>query len=426
MKRQNIPGLAVAVIRHGQVLVSKGFGLANVELDVPVNSETIFQSGSVGKQFTAVLTMLLVEDGKIRLDESVRHFFPEAPETWTNITVRHLLTHTSGLPNYEDPSFDLQRNYSEDDLVHRAEGLRLDFAPGDRWNYSNTGYMLLGVLIHRVTGQFYWEVMKERIFTPVGMKTARVISEADIVFHRAAGYVLRGGDLRNQDWVSPSMNTTADGCLYFSLNDLVAWDQTWRSGALLRPDTWKLVREPVRLNSGKPYPYGFGINLFDEDGQRVERHSGGWQGFTAFRAYYLGDDFSVLVLANLAQARTNTIGERIASLLKTSRESAVSPAIKEDPSVTTLLKRLLKEAQEGKLSKNELLYVGGNFFPETANRLASRLSGLGIPQKLTLTESFELGDDEIYRYEVFFGNKVLIARIGVAPHGKVSLLSVNE
>src|SRR5262245_11149358 len=223
MDRQHVPGVAVGVVRGRAILAARGYGLANVEHDVPVTPETIFQSGSLGKMFTAAAVMLLVEDGKIALDDRLTKFFPDAPH-WEAITIRHLLTHTSGIPDYTDGAIDLRRDYTEDELVRMAFTLKPDFSPGEKWKYSNTGYLLLGVIIHKASGKFYGDLLAERVFKPLGMSTTRIISEADIVPHRAAGYTLVKGELKNQEWVSPSLNTTADGALYFSVTDLIAWD----------------------------------------------------------------------------------------------------------------------------------------------------------------------------------------------------------
>ena len=149
MAREKVPGVAVAIVDHGAVVKAEGYGLANVEHGVPVRADTIFQSGSLGKQFTAATVMTLVEEGKIGLEDSIAKYFPEAPEPFRAITVRHLLTHTSGIPDYTEGTIDLRRDYTEDELAKLAFGLKLEFAPGSRWNYSNTGYLMLGVLVHR-------------------------------------------------------------------------------------------------------------------------------------------------------------------------------------------------------------------------------------------------------------------------------------
>jgi CubicO group peptidase (beta-lactamase class C family) len=237
----------------------------------------------------------------------VTKFFPDAPAAWQAITVRHLLTHTSGIPDYEDvesgPAYvDLRRDYSEEELARFAFKLTLDFPAGSRWNYSNTGYVLLGVIIRKASGQFYGDLLRERVFGPLGMTTARVISEADIVPNRAAGYRLDKGDLKNQQWVSPTLNTTADGALYLSVQDLIAWDKGLRSGAILDSKSWAQVYDPVRLSSGDAYPYGFGWFVDTVNGNRLLHHSGAWQGFRAKISRYLGEDLTIIVLANLAEA----------------------------------------------------------------------------------------------------------------------------
>lgn len=312
---QRIPGAAVAVIRRGEVITAQGYGVANVEHAVPVTDRTIFQSGSLGKQFTAAAVLLLVEDGALSLDDRLIRFFPEAPPAWRDITVRHLLTHTSGIPNYTDGLVDYRRDYTEDELVRLAQSLPLDFAPGDEWKYSNTGYVLLGAIIGKVTGRFYGDILRDRVFAPLGMETARVISEAEIVPHRAAGYQLVDGVLQNQAWVSPSLNTTADGSLYLSLRDLIAWDRGIRARAVLSPASWEAMFTPVTLNSGRRHPYALGWQVDRIAGQMVQQHGGAWQGFKTHLVRYTDDDVTVVVLTNLAQANPGKIAQAIAATL---------------------------------------------------------------------------------------------------------------
>jgi CubicO group peptidase (beta-lactamase class C family) len=164
MARQKIPGLAVGIYSRGQVLLTKGYGLANVELNVPVKPETIFQSGSVGKQFVSAAIMMLVEEGKLSLDDSVTKYFPEAPASWKPILIKNLLSHTSGLSEYESEDrtgpkgpFYLRLDFTEDELVTKIEAMPIEWAPGEKWGYRNTNYVVLGVLIHKITGKPYYE-----------------------------------------------------------------------------------------------------------------------------------------------------------------------------------------------------------------------------------------------------------------------------
>ena len=316
MQRQKIPGLSLAVVRDGEVVKAQGYGLANVELGVPARPETIYQSGSVGKQFTAALVMILVEDGKLSLDDRIGKHVAEAPETWRDITVRHLLTHTSGLSNALYDELDMRRDYSEDELVKEIAALPLDFAPGTRWSYSNPGYVMLGVLVRRVTGKFYGDLLRERVFAPLGMATARIIDEAAIVPNRAAGYRLVDGELKNQEWVSPVLNTTADGALYLTVLDLARWDAGLYTEKLLDRAALDLTWTPARLADGSPVPYGYGFGWMvgEVRGHRVVRHGGGWQGFATDIVRFVDKKLTVIVLTNLAQADPAAIANGVAAL----------------------------------------------------------------------------------------------------------------
>jgi CubicO group peptidase (beta-lactamase class C family) len=326
MALQKVPGVAVAVVQGGKTRIARGFGLANVELGVPVGTKTVFQSASLGKQFSAMAVMLQVEEGKLSLDEPLTRIFPGAPASWGAITPRHLLTHTSGIPDYTEGLIDMRRDYSEDEMLAKAFTLPLQFSPGTQWNYSNTGYLLLGIVVRRASGRFYGDVLADRVFAPLGMKSARIISEEDIVPNRAAGYRLVSGELRNQEWVAPQLNTTADGSLYLSLEDMLAWDRGVRAGAVLQPASWKQVYSPVQLAGGKSYPYGFGWFVDTVAGAPRHFHSGSWQGFKTHFTRYLGADISIIVLANLAEAEPARFVDGIAELID---PALVSPGVVE-------------------------------------------------------------------------------------------------
>ena len=313
MQTQQIPGLSLAVMRNGEIVLARGYGLANVEHQVPVKPETIFQSGSMGKQFTATAVMMLVEDGKISLEDKITKYFTDGPETWNKITVRHLLTHTSGMTDYPR-DFDLRRDYTEDELVQRIKPIPLAFEPGAKWSYSNLAYVMLGVLIHKVSGKFYGDFLQERVFKPLGMSTARVISEADVVPNRAAGYRTVSGQLKNQEWVSPSLNTTADGALYLTVYDMAKWDAALYTEKLLKRASLNEMWTAVKLNDGKTHAYGFGWALGEVRGHRIVEHGGSWQGFKSHISRYVDDKLTVVVFANHARANPAKIAHHIAAL----------------------------------------------------------------------------------------------------------------
>ncbi|HEY7480272.1 MAG TPA: serine hydrolase domain-containing protein [Gemmatimonadales bacterium] len=314
--RQRIPGMSVAVLRGDSVLLARGYGVANLELRVPASDSTIYQSGSVGKQFTAAAIVALAREGRIGLDDPIRKYLREAPSSWRKVTTRHLLTHTSGIPDYTSDLVDFHRDYSEEQLARLYAKLSLDFQPGTTWSYSNTGYALLGFIIRRVTGQFYGDFLRQRVFQPLGMRTARVISERDLVPNRAAGYQLVDGEIKNQDWVSPSLNTTADGALYLTVHDMARWAIGLNHARV--PDSAGLAMSwtPVRLNDGGTFPYGFGWGVSDQRGHLRIGHGGSWQGFRAAIHRYPEFDLTVIALANLDSAEPEAISFGIAGILE--------------------------------------------------------------------------------------------------------------
>lgn len=332
MKAQRIPGLALAVVRDGQLSWSQGYGLANIELEVKVKPETIFQTGSVGKQFTSAAVLLLVEEGKISLDDKISKYLPGTPLKWANVTVRNLLTHTSGIADYAAEAnpkpggvIDLHKDYTEEELFQKFTTLPMDFKPGEKWSYSNTGYVLLGIIIHRVTGEFYGDFLQQRIFRPLGMSATRIISEADIIPNRAAGYEIVEGKTQNQKWVSPSLNTTADGALYTNVLDMAKWDEALEARRLLKQSSYDAMWTPVTLSNGKTYPYGFGWDVSEMNGHRLIEHGGAWQGFTTQISRYIDDRLSVIVLTNLDEehSKPDQIAHGVAAIYVPALATAV-------------------------------------------------------------------------------------------------------
>jgi CubicO group peptidase (beta-lactamase class C family) len=323
MREQRIPGLALAVLRDGKVVKGQGYGLANVELNVAVKPETVFQTGSVGKQFTATAVMMLVEEGKVGLDDKLSKYLAGTPEVWKDVTVRNLLTHTSGITDYTDSEYtkaggliNLRGDYTEAELYQKLIQLPLNFETGTKWKYSNTGYVLLGFLIHKVTGEFYGDFLQERIFRPLGMTSTRIISEADIVPNRSSGYELVKGEIKNQEWVSATLNTTADGALYTNVLDLEKWDAALYTERLLKRASFEQMWTPVRLKDGKTYPYGFGWFLNEANGHRLIEHDGAWQGFTMNISRYVDDSLTVIVMTNLdsEHAKPERVAHGVAGL----------------------------------------------------------------------------------------------------------------
>ncbi len=359
MARQKIPGLAVGLYSRGQILLAKGYGQANVELDVPVKPETIFQSGSVGKQFVSAAIMMLVEEGKVSLDDSIAKYFPDAPAAWKPILIKNLLSHTSGLAEYESGErtgpngpFYLRLDFTEDELVTKIEALPIEAAPGERWDYRNTNYFLLGILIHKATGKPYYEFLSERIFKPLGMTSTRLISDRDIIPNRAAGYEMDDGQLKNQEWVSPTFNSTADGTLYFNVLDLAKWDGALSGAQLLKQSSLDRIWTVYPLNDGKPNPAGYGFGWMigtQNDHKRIE-HGGAWQGFTCRISRYPDDNLTVVLLTNLDAVHSNlgAIAHVVAGLADPPLLPAkLAPIADMQPALAASLVKLLDQLATG-------------------------------------------------------------------------------
>ena len=270
----------------------------------------------MGKQFTATAVMMLVEEGKIGLDDPLTKYFPDAPASWQQVTVRQLLSHAAGFTDYPE-NFNYRLDRSEDELLKTIEAIPLAFPPGTKYAYANLGYATLGILIHKACGKFYGDFLQERVFGPLGMTTTRIISEADIIPNRAAGYRLVKGELKNQEWVAPSLDTTADGSLYFSILDLAKWDAALYSEKVLKRSSLDQMWTVAPLKDGKPNSghYGFGWFIDQINGHRVIEHEGAWQGFTGNISRYVDDKLTVVVLTNAAHSKPDEITHHVAGML---------------------------------------------------------------------------------------------------------------
>jgi CubicO group peptidase (beta-lactamase class C family) len=309
----HIPGIAVLIMRDGKVERVGTYGLANVELDVPVSRETMFQSGSLGKQFTAAAILLLVERHRLSLDDRIDKYLPAGPRGWEGITIRHLLNHTSGIRDSEDGGevFDLRREYTDDEIIKVAQSYPLDFPVGSRWKYNNMGYILAGIIVTRVSGFFYGDFLKHEVFQPLGMRTARIISDIDIVKNRAAGYERNGPGIRNQAFVSAALNATADGSLYLSIDDWSAWVAALDRHALLSAASYAALWGRGRTNDGRTFEHGFGWDHAQIHGHPVLEFDGSWQGFRSGIERDPGTNLTVVVLANLAEAPADKIARAV-------------------------------------------------------------------------------------------------------------------
>src|SRR5262249_16575022 len=424
MQKQRIPGVSLAVVQDGKIVLARGYGYANLEHQVRVMPETIFQSGSMGKQFTATAVMMLVEEGKINLDERVSKYLGEVPEAWQNITVRHLLTHTSGLTDYP-PDFDFRRDYTEDELLKRAQAITPAFKPGEKWQYSNLAYVTLGIMIHKVSGQFYGDFLQAGVFKPLGMTTTRIISESDIVLNRAAGYRIAQNEIKNQGWVSPTLNTTADGALYFTVLDLAKWDAALYGEKVLKKASLDQMWTPVKLNNNRSYDYGFGWALSQINGHRIIEHGGAWQGFTSYIARYADDKLTVIVFDNLAGGNCGKIARHVPPIYNP--ELARRPIPDKEPQVTASVNELLQKLAQGTANQDSFTTdARAELFPARAERLSRLLKSLGQLEKMALVEQTERDGLQVYGYQLSYQKGSRFFKVSLTKENKVAELFFSD
>lgn len=417
MHRRHVPGLSVLVIKDGKVVKEKGYGLANLEHGVPVTPQTVFQSGSVGKTFTAALILLLEQDGKLRLDDPVSLHLPNTPAAWEKITIRHLLTHTSGLG---DPYqiIDFRKDYSDEELTALEARLPLMFAPGEKWSYSNTGYHLLGFIANRAGGKFYGDQLRERIFAPLGMST-RVISESDVIPHRAAGYEWRAGAYKNQSWVAPRLNTTADGSLYLTARDLARWDQALYGDTILDARLRAASFTAAKLNDGSSAPYGYGWFVDTVKGRRHISHGGAWQGFRAQLCRYVEDGLTVVILANSTTARASRFADMVAAHYVPALFDAPAQAIADqDPALTAQVRAAMASIAAGKLPAGLEASLGARFTPPMLAHMLENFAETGPLRTVELLSSKPTDAGRSLRYRFRHANDTLLVSALIDKSGQ--------
>jgi D-alanyl-D-alanine carboxypeptidase len=309
MKRQNIPGLSLAIVKDGQIIKVAGYGLADRNRKIPATPETVYKIASVSKQFIATGIMLLVQEGRLGIDDPISKHLEGTPASWKDIRIRHLLTHTSGIVR-EAPGFDPTKVVSDAEVVRGAYAAPLRFAPGEKYEYGNVSYFALAEITRKVSGQPWTEFLSERVFKPSGMNTTFPTNTTERVPNRARGYS-DNDELRDaDDW--PALRPS--GAFLSTVLDLAKWDAVLYTDRILSESSRRQMWTPVTLNNGTTSPYGFGWELQSPPGRRLVHHSGGMPGFRAMFARYMNDRVTVIVLANLDDVDREAIVHGIAEL----------------------------------------------------------------------------------------------------------------
>jgi len=314
--RPGMPGASVLVMLGDTVVLRESVGLADVERGIAATPATNFRLASLSKQLTATAVLLLVRDGRLSLERRVRELLPELPAYADEVTVRHLLTHTSGVWDYEDFVPDtIQRQVRDEDALAlvstRAD--RLYFTPGSAWRYSNTGYALLALIVECVTGERFADVLRARVFLPLGMTATFAHEEGrSVVPDRAWGYTVRGGTVTRTDQSSTSA-VLGDGGVYSSIDDLSRWHASLTRGPLVGDALWALTRTPQRLTDGRTTEYGLGWFVDRHLGRTRLRHHGETRGFTNAVSRYPEAGVTIVVLTNRSDSAPWEIADALAA-----------------------------------------------------------------------------------------------------------------
>jgi CubicO group peptidase (beta-lactamase class C family) len=324
---------AVLVARGNEVILDKGYGFANLEWEVPNSPAAKFRLGSITKQFTAASILLLEERGKLNIEDPVNKYMPDGPAAWGKITIHNVLTHTSGIPSFTGfPDYASLEPFATtpEQLVKRFRDKPLDFQPGEKFSYSNSGYVLLGYLIEKISGESYQKFVQENIFTPLGMKNSGYDSNSDVLLHRAAGYSPGPNGPQNAGYVDMTVPFAAGG-LYSTTDDLWRWEQGLFGGKVLQPSSLQKMTTPFKDD------YACGLMVHTVNGRQVIEHEGGIEGFNTELAYYPEDKLTVVVLSNMNGPATPDLASKLGALthgekvvlLSERKEVAVDPKVLE-------------------------------------------------------------------------------------------------
>ncbi|MDJ0656951.1 MAG: serine hydrolase [Xanthomonadales bacterium] len=311
------PGAAVLVVKKGEVVYRDAHGMANIELGVPLRPDHVFRLGSITKQFTGAAIMLLVEEGKVDLDAPIQTYLPDYPDHGHTITTRHLLTHTSGIFSYTSiPGYmgsgEIRADLTTDELVEVFDDLEMNFAPGERYSYSNSGYVLAGAIIEKVSGMSYADFVQQRIFDPLGMTNSHY-GGPQMIPGRASGYSQDGEGVVNAEFLSMTQPHAA-GSLLSSVDDMQKWNEALFGGEILSKESMAEMIKPFELNDGEESRYGLGLSVEEFRGETSVSHGGGIHGFTTHGRWLPDQDIYVIALTNTNGQSPQYLADRLASV----------------------------------------------------------------------------------------------------------------
>jgi CubicO group peptidase (beta-lactamase class C family) len=426
LHKRHLPALSVAVVRDGQLIKAAACGLANVELEVPATPQTVFQIQSITKTFTSAAILMLMEEGKLSLADPVGKHLEGTPDAWKDITLRHLLSHTSGIKDFiNEPTASLRLAVTEEEVLKATAPRPLNFTPGQRYSYSNTNFHLLAMVIRKLTGKWYGDFLKERIFDPLGMNQTRIVSHSDLIPHRASGYHRFGDTFVNGEFVDDSILGYGGGGIVSTAPDMARWAMAFESGKLLKRETIDLAWTPATLNDGGSAPYGLGWGIGSINGHRQVEHSGAHvTGFTSQLSLYPEDRLAVVVLTNSAAGYPGPIAREIAGLyvpaLAPPPPQAPRPIEDKEPQVTALLRECLIRTPEWTLEPQAFTAEFWKVINEKRIMVQLLVKTLGELKALELLSRREFRDLRVYEYRMKFANRTMTLTMSLTADGKIT------
>jgi D-alanyl-D-alanine carboxypeptidase len=426
MASQHVPGLTLVVTRNGVPVLEKGYGMADVGSATPAKAQTVYRIGSVSKQFAASAVLLLAQDGKLSLDQRFAQYFPVAPAAWKDITIRQLLQHTAGLQRdfqqYLAPVYDPNHNYTPDEVVQLMGTIPMQTAPGTTQSYSNIGYYLIGLLIERVSGRPYADFMRERMFTPLGMDTAALLTAPPVAGQTASGYDWNGVAWVRADAILPG-DDGAEGALRMSAQDLAKWDAALNTDRILSKASRDLLWTPARLNDGSSVQYGLGWVLDSINNLPYVWHNGQVGGFHSQLARHANEGWTVIVLCNLTDGRAEHIAAGVAERIDASL--AWKTVNDPQPQIAALARGaaddiLANSFHPERYTAEAAQHLGDGLFAAYATAAA----GFGAIEQFGLVDSTLREGVMTYRYLVKSRNDSALLILQV-DGGKISALGVQ-
>src|ERR1700694_2142425 len=416
LAKSGAPSASIAVVKDGKIVYEHGYGMAKIDPATPATSQMRYSIGSISKQFTASAILMLAEEGKLSLDDKVARWLPDLTRA-NDVTIRQLLSMTSGYQDFWPQDYVMPMMMQPATAQQIMEGWArkpLDFDPGTKWQYSNTNYVIAGVIVEKASGMPLLDLLQKRVFAPLRMTSVFNTDEAALGSSDPARYLryalgpLRPAPKEGRGWMF------AAGELAMTAHDLALWDISVIDQSILQPASYRRLETEVQLNNGVGSRYGLGVGIGMADGRRILSHGGEVSGFTARNEVYPDDRVAIAVLTNLdATGASEQIAAGIAKTIFASTDPAT-------PKTTEQMRKIFDELQKGRIDRAQFTSNANAYFDNQAIKdFASSLGPLGTPQEFVQSAQSLRGGMTLRRYRIKFRNKTLRLTTFILPHGKI-------